>query len=46
MNQPLKVGIIGDFNPHNHTHLATHEALNHAAAALAVSLEPDRSKVG
>lgn len=40
MNQPLKVGIIGDFNPHNLTHIATHEALNHAAKALAVPVEP------
>lgn len=40
MNQPLKVGIIGDFDPNNHTHIATHEALSHASAALAVSVEP------
>jgi hypothetical protein len=23
MNQPLRIGIIGDFNPNNHTHLVT-----------------------
>ena len=40
MNQPLKVGIIGDFNPNNHTHLATHDALSHASQALAVPVEP------
>jgi hypothetical protein len=37
MNQPLKVGIIGDFDPNNFTHLATHEALSHAAKALAMT---------
>jgi CTP synthase (UTP-ammonia lyase) len=40
MNYPLKIGIIGDFNPNNLTHLATHEALSHAAKALAVTVEP------
>ncbi len=40
MNRSLKVGIIGDFNPHNLTHIATQEALSHAARALAVSVEP------
>ena len=40
MNQPLKIGIIGDFDPNNLTHLATHEALSHAAKALAVTVEP------
>jgi CTP synthase (UTP-ammonia lyase) len=39
VNQPLKVGIIGDFDPNNLTHIATNEALSHAAKALAVTVE-------
>lgn len=30
----LKVGIIGDFNPKNDSHVATNEAIVHAADAL------------
>jgi CTP synthase (UTP-ammonia lyase) len=40
VNGALKIGIIGDFNPHNLTHIATHEALSHAANALAAPVEP------
>jgi CTP synthase (UTP-ammonia lyase) len=40
MNRPIKVGLIGDFNPKNRTHIATNDALHHAAAALDVSVEP------
>lgn len=36
MNQLLRVGIIGDFDPHRVTHTATNEALRHAARALSV----------
>ena len=36
MNDLLRVGIIGDFDPHLRYHLATNEALRHAANALAV----------
>lgn len=32
----IRLGIIGDFNPANQTHLATNAAIEHAAAALAV----------
>jgi CTP synthase (UTP-ammonia lyase) len=39
MKQPLRVGIIGDFNPDFPTHTATNEALSHAATALAVTLD-------
>jgi CTP synthase (UTP-ammonia lyase) len=39
MHQSLSIGIIGDYNPNNRTHTATNEALSHAAAALAVSVE-------
>ncbi len=38
MNQPLRIGIIGDFDPHRQSHTATNEALTHAANALSVSL--------
>ena len=39
MNEPLRVGIIGDFNPQLRHHLATNEALDHAAGALATMVE-------
>ena len=38
MNQQVKVGIIGDYDPQFRSHIATNEALGHAAAALSVSL--------
>jgi CTP synthase (UTP-ammonia lyase) len=34
MNWSLKVGIIGDFDPRRPSHIATNEAVSHAAAAL------------
>ncbi len=39
MNQPVKVGIIGDFDPNRRSHIATNEALGHAATALSVTVE-------
>jgi CTP synthase (UTP-ammonia lyase) len=39
MNEPLRVGIIGDFNPQLRYHLATNEALDHAASALSVTVD-------
>jgi CTP synthase (UTP-ammonia lyase) len=38
MNQPVKVGVIGDYDPNLRYHIATDEALGHAATALSVSL--------
>ena len=38
MDQDVKVAIIGDYDPHMRHHLATDEALVHAAAALSLSL--------
>jgi CTP synthase (UTP-ammonia lyase) len=38
MGQEVKVGIIGDYDPHLRYHIATDEALGHAATALSVSL--------
>jgi CTP synthase (UTP-ammonia lyase) len=39
MNQPLRIGIIGDFDPHRRSHIATNGALSHAARALAITLD-------
>ena len=39
MNQPLNVGIIGDFDPNLPSHIATNEALSHAARVLSVTVD-------
>lgn len=39
MPQPLRVGIIGDFDANRPTHLATNEAISHAAKALSVMVD-------
>jgi len=39
MTQSLRVGILGDFSSRYPSHLATNEALSHAAAALAVAVD-------
>lgn len=39
MNKPLKVGIIGDFNQNLQYHIATNQALGHAAEALRTSVD-------
>jgi CTP synthase (UTP-ammonia lyase) len=39
MNQTIKVGIIGDFNPDLQFHTATNEALKHAATSLSLALD-------
>jgi CTP synthase (UTP-ammonia lyase) len=40
------VGIVGDFNPHNHTHRATNEGLAHAGVDFewvsTTDVRPDR----
>jgi len=38
MDEKVRVGIIGDYNPDLVYHLVTDEAIDHAAAALSVSL--------
>lgn len=38
MNQRINVGIVGDFNPKSPYHLATNDALGHAADALSVGV--------
>lgn len=39
MDQPLRIGIIGDLDPNRPSHIATNGALNHAAEALSVALD-------
>jgi CTP synthase (UTP-ammonia lyase) len=39
MDQSVRVGVIGDFDRKRHTHIATNDALSHAARALAVAIE-------
>ncbi len=39
MNQPLKVGIVGDYDPKSRFHVATNESLSHAAHALSGSVD-------
>ena len=39
MNRPLKVAIIGDFDPRRPSHIATNEAVSHAATALEVAAD-------
>ena len=38
MDQPIKIGIIGDFDPNLRSHLATNESLKGAAQHLGVAL--------
>jgi CTP synthase (UTP-ammonia lyase) len=39
MKKSLIVGVIGDYDPNLRFHIATNEALNHAAKALSVPLD-------
>lgn len=39
MKNSKKIGIIGDFNPRNHSHMMTNESLNHAAAKAGQQIE-------
>ena len=39
MDESLRVGVIGDYNPGMRYHVATDEALRHAGAARSVSVE-------
>ena len=39
MNRPLRVGIIGDFDPSYPSHAATNNALSHAASVVSQSLD-------
>jgi len=35
----IKIGIIGDFNPQNPTHVATNDGIGHAAEVLSIPIE-------
>ena len=37
--QPIRIGIIADYNPKSKYHLATDAALKHAADALSIPVE-------
>ncbi len=39
MNGVIRIGILGDFNPEFHSHLATNAALQHAARSLSMCVE-------
>ena len=39
MSRSLRIGIIGDFKPQNSSHIATNEALQHAARELYISTD-------
>jgi len=39
MKNSHRIGIIGDFNPRNHSHMMTNESLNHAAAKAGHRIE-------
>lgn len=39
MVRQLSIGIVGDWDPKRASHIATNEALGHAADALAVALD-------
>ena len=39
MEKILRIGIIGDYDPNRASHIATNEALDHAAGELAVTVE-------
>ncbi len=41
MKDPVRVGIIGDFDPNFRPHTATEEALSHAAHSANVTVEPE-----
>jgi CTP synthase (UTP-ammonia lyase) len=37
--KPIRIGILGDFNPEYHSHLATNASLQHAAQTLGRQVE-------
>ena len=39
--RPIRIGILGDFNPEYRSHHATNSSLHHAAKALGRALEFD-----
>lgn len=41
MNDPVRIGILGDFNPEFRSHHATNDSLQHVAARLNLALESE-----
>jgi CTP synthase (UTP-ammonia lyase) len=41
MNTPVRIAIVGDFNPEFHSHPATNASIDHAAARLKMSVRHD-----
>ena len=39
MDQTIRIGVIGDFNPNLRSHIATNESLKHAAQDMGVVLD-------
>ena len=39
MNETLRIGIIGDFNPESRYHHATNDSIRHAAETLSLPVE-------
>ena len=39
MTQPVRIAIVGDYNPDSSHHVATNEALTHTAQSLSIPLE-------
>ncbi|MGB9235743.1 MAG: hypothetical protein WCC04_15135 [Terriglobales bacterium] len=39
MTEPVRIGILGDFNPEFRSHHATNDSLQHAARQLAINVE-------
>jgi CTP synthase (UTP-ammonia lyase) len=39
--KPIRIGILGDFNPEYHSHLATNASLQHAARARGQPVESE-----
>lgn len=39
MAEPVRIGILGDFNPAFHSHHATNHSIRHAAARLGIRVE-------
>ena len=39
LNDPVRIGILGDFNPEFRSHHATTDSIQHAARKLAIEVE-------
>jgi CTP synthase (UTP-ammonia lyase) len=40
VSEPIRIGILGDFNPEYRSHHATNDSLQHAARKLGLAIEP------